>query len=72
MNLEAPNLEFRFEKCHGVCGACGFFGHGGGVCDKGLEVAVMATLPLVVLDMNSEMRRCWRSMNLGGMRQDLR
>ncbi|XP_024155749.1 uncharacterized protein LOC112163699 [Rosa chinensis] len=35
-------LEFKYEKCHGICTACGSFGHGGGSCDKGLTVEVPA------------------------------
>ncbi|KAL6227689.1 hypothetical protein ACLB2K_001646 [Fragaria x ananassa] len=32
----AVKLEFKVERAHGICKDCGFFGHGGGICDKGL------------------------------------
>lgn len=30
-------VELHYEKCHRLCAACGFFGHGCGICDKRLE-----------------------------------
>ncbi|PRQ48315.1 hypothetical protein RchiOBHm_Chr2g0109311 [Rosa chinensis] len=30
-------VELQYEKCHGLCMACGFFKHGSGVCDRRLE-----------------------------------
>ncbi|KAL6200270.1 hypothetical protein ACLB2K_030052 [Fragaria x ananassa] len=32
----AVKLEFKVERAHGICKDCGFFGRGGGICDKGL------------------------------------
>ncbi|KAL6216510.1 hypothetical protein ACLB2K_009733 [Fragaria x ananassa] len=37
------DLELEFEKCMGLCRACGFFEHGGGGCDKALVVVLETT-----------------------------
>ncbi|XP_040367300.1 uncharacterized protein LOC121050625 [Rosa chinensis] len=39
-------VELQYEKCHGLCAACGFFGHEGGSCDRRLaEEAPLLVVP---------------------------
>ncbi|XP_024171812.1 uncharacterized protein LOC112177789 [Rosa chinensis] len=42
-------LEFRFEKCRGICKGCGFFTHGGGKCDQKLVKEAAVKEPSLVL-----------------------
>ncbi|KAL6194905.1 hypothetical protein ACLB2K_035980 [Fragaria x ananassa] len=45
------DLEFTREKCNGICRECVFFGHGGGLCDKGgwpMEIATSTEAAVVV------------------------
>ncbi|KAL6195806.1 hypothetical protein ACLB2K_031424 [Fragaria x ananassa] len=44
----AVKLEFKVERAHGICKDCGFFGHGRGICDKGLICGLPVELALQV------------------------
>ncbi|XP_024179303.1 uncharacterized protein LOC112185293 [Rosa chinensis] len=44
--IVSVTVELQYEKCHGLCAACGFFGHRGGSCDRRLaEEASLLAVP---------------------------
>lgn len=38
----SADVELKYEKCFGICSACGFFVHGSDGCDKALLVSEKA------------------------------
>ncbi|KAL6185031.1 hypothetical protein ACLB2K_041166 [Fragaria x ananassa] len=62
----AVKLEFKVERAHGICKDCGFFGHGGGICDKGLINGLPVVEAVNTVDGEAELLAS-RSTKVGGL-----
>nr|XP_011463631.1 PREDICTED: uncharacterized protein LOC105351338 [Fragaria vesca subsp. vesca] len=51
----AVKLEFKVERAHGICKDCGYFGHGGGTCDKGSICGLPMVNVVSVVDCEAEL-----------------
>ncbi|KAL6191145.1 hypothetical protein ACLB2K_037536 [Fragaria x ananassa] len=62
----AVKLDFKVERAHGICKDCGFFGHVGGICDKGLIYGLPVVETVHAVECEIELLAS-RSTEVGGL-----